>query len=478
MRCLALAQGWQQRGGTANFACVNIPASLSETLHSQAFLVTRLDASPGSDDDAYALAKIAVGADWIVLDGEGFSPAYLLHLRSDYQRVMLIDDFGVRRNLAVDVILNQNLNAGSQLYPSTPSHIQRLLGTQYLLLRREFRARSRRTYFPAHARKILVSLGGTDPDDLSSQIANACSRLESGKFEVTIATTSANPNLAHLRERCKAIADPLTLLVDAPNMADVMANSDLAVIAAGGTLWELLYLGCPVLSYSRNELQAQSVSDLAALGAIGDMGAVEAFDEATLAARIEILAATPDDRRSMSDTGASIVDGHGVTRVMEQLLQARKVSPMPPVEIVPIALENQDEFTAMALDHFRGLNPDFTPHEDWKQHYFSRIQNNPNHHLEWILKDGKRAGFILYGIEDHRFLPRKTGAIYEVYVTPEFRRLGLAREAASQAIQTLRQQSSRIQLEVMEGNTAAAALWKSLGFRKVTERYVLAGDGR
>jgi ribosomal protein S18 acetylase RimI-like enzyme len=33
---------------------------------------------------------------------------------------------------------------------------------------------------------------------------------------------------------------------------------------------------------------------------------------------------------------------------------------------------------------------------------------------------------------------------------------------------------SRIQLEVVEGNPGATALWLSMGFRKVSERYILA----
>ena len=147
------------------------------------------------------------------------------------------------------------------------------------------------------------------------------------------------------------------------------------------------------------------------------------------------------------------------------------------VQLVPIDLESEDQFTAMAIRNFRNLNPEFEPHEDWKQHYFSGIQANPNFHLEWIRYDGKNAGFILYGMENHRFLPRKVGAIYEVYIEPAFRRLGLAKEAALEAIKVLRHaSSSKIHLEVMEGNAGAVALWTSLGFRKVTERYVLAGE--
>ena len=150
---------------------------------------------------------------------------------------------------------------------------------------------------------------------------------------------------------------------------------------------------------------------------------------------------------------------------------------MTRVQLVPIRLQDEEQFTAMAISNFQDLNPAFVPHDDWKQHYFSGILGNPDFHLEWIQEAGTKAGFILYGIEKHRFLPRKNGAIYELYVAPEFRNHGLAKQAATQAIQVLRQQSPKIHLEVMDGNPSAAALWKSLGFKKTTERYVLAGEG-
>jgi ribosomal protein S18 acetylase RimI-like enzyme len=145
------------------------------------------------------------------------------------------------------------------------------------------------------------------------------------------------------------------------------------------------------------------------------------------------------------------------------------------VQLVAIEPIDRGEFMRVAEQHFRGLSSTFTPHDDWKRNYFETILANPQLFLRWILSSGERSGFILYGLEAHRFLPRKTGAIYELYINPENRRHGLARQAAQIAIRELLVQGpSKIQLEVVEGNAGAAALWTSLGFEKVTERYVLS----
>jgi ribosomal protein S18 acetylase RimI-like enzyme len=145
------------------------------------------------------------------------------------------------------------------------------------------------------------------------------------------------------------------------------------------------------------------------------------------------------------------------------------------VSMLPIAVSEEAQFLRMAAQHFSELNASFVPHDDWKEHYFATILANPQYFLRWIVCDEKRAGFILFGLEKHRFLPRKTGAIYELYVMPEFRRRGVAKACAREAIRELWTHApSKIQLEVVEGRVAAAALWKALGFQKVTDRYVLS----
>ncbi len=144
------------------------------------------------------------------------------------------------------------------------------------------------------------------------------------------------------------------------------------------------------------------------------------------------------------------------------------------VSLVAVEPAERDEFVQIAERHFRGLNPEFVPQDDWKRCYFENILGNPQFFLRWILHAGERSGFILYGLEPHRFLPRTTGAIYELYVNPEKRRKGIARLAAQIAIRELQRHGpSKIQLEVVEGNHGVAALWTSLGFEKATERFVL-----
>ena len=144
------------------------------------------------------------------------------------------------------------------------------------------------------------------------------------------------------------------------------------------------------------------------------------------------------------------------------------------IELQKVVDIDKDEFMKMARAHFHELSASFIPAPDWEKCYFENIQKNLDFSLDWIVSEGDRCGFALYGIEPHRFLPRRTGMVYELYVAPEFRRRGIAAACAAEVLQRLRKlRPSKIQLEVVEGNEAAAVLWKKFGFKKVSERLIL-----
>ncbi len=144
------------------------------------------------------------------------------------------------------------------------------------------------------------------------------------------------------------------------------------------------------------------------------------------------------------------------------------------VELQPVRREDRAVFLEMACRYFGELNPDFVPQDDWKAHYFDSIQSNENVFPCWIMVGRECCGFIIFGTQKQHFLPRSNGTVYELYVLPEHRRKGIGKACAIEALAELSAQGvSRIQLEVMEGNQKAAALWEQLGFRKFSERFIL-----
>jgi UDP-2,4-diacetamido-2,4,6-trideoxy-beta-L-altropyranose hydrolase len=318
MRCLALAQAWQDRGGTAYLVASELPASLADRLAVEAVSSTMIGAPAGSPADAAATVAQAhqIGAGWVVIDGERFRDGFLKQIQDAGLRVLLVDDFADHEFVSVDLIVNPNLGVNSETYRARTSNARVLVGPNYCLLRREFRsvarARSQRI-----GNRVLVSLGGSDPENLTPRIASAL--IGRAGLQLTLVAGPGNPVVDQLRQ---LNAPNVRVLHDAKNMAELMSNADIAVIAAGGTLWELLAMGCTVLSYARNAVQKSVVQLLARDGVIMDVGDTACFDPTTLALEVERLSASKSTREGMVELGRKLVDGAGATRVVDAMLQS------------------------------------------------------------------------------------------------------------------------------------------------------------
>ena len=251
MRCLALAQAIQHGGGRAAFACRELPDTLRQRLREENMdMLTVLGDVAGAVDARETVVHAAkFDAQWIVVDGYGFRADYYEALRRTGCGVLAIDDMAHADGYPVDLLLNQNLHAAPGLYaPNTPPTTKLLLGPRFSLLRREFRAQSAqpRVFAPA-ARRLLISFGGSDPQDLSGQVLRALAQQRDGSLEVVVLAGGAHHGVPVLRELARELPFACDVRVNVSDVAAVMAWADAAVTAGGATVWELAAMRLPAL---------------------------------------------------------------------------------------------------------------------------------------------------------------------------------------------------------------------------------------
>ena len=107
---------------------------------------------------------------------------------------------------------------------------------------------------------------------------------------------------------------------DATDMSEIMAWADVAIVAAGGTLWELLFMGCPVVSYVRNDLQRKILNELEKQNVVSYQGYASQMDEKELALSVAEIARSQARCEQMSTMAQLIVDGEGANRVLQALI--------------------------------------------------------------------------------------------------------------------------------------------------------------
>ena len=326
MRCLALAQGWQSQGGRALFVLgVSLP-SLEARLQAEGMEVVHLaldEKELGSLEDAHQLLVLAKEQHplWIVLDGYHFGPEYQRAVKEAGFKLLVIDDMAHHEHYYADIVLNQNLHADQLEYSCEP-YTRLLLGTKYVLLRQEFwKWRGWNRIIPEVARKVLVTMGGSDPHNITLKVVKALNFVKIDGLEAVVVVGMSNSNQRFIEEAIKGVRIPIELVTNADNMAELMAWADLAVSSGGSTCWELAFMGTPSVLIVAAENQRPIAGSLHHKGAAVSMGWHGEVDVPRIAGLLTDLLASQEWRRSLFSCSRRLMNGYNGLEVVRELLR-------------------------------------------------------------------------------------------------------------------------------------------------------------
>ena len=277
-----------------------------------------------ADDDAQQTVKLAreIGADWVVLDGYQFGTEFQRAIKNAGMRLLVVDDDGCARHYVADLILNQNPCVSRDMYPCNDSSMVLLSGTRYALLRREFLpARPMNRAHVARAQRLLVTLGGADPDNCTHIILEAIALIE-GLTTIAVVGPS-NPRAAELEQLAQRVGGRIAIRRNPPDLPQLMAWADLAISAAGSTCWELAFMGLPMLLVVLAENQRPNATSLDELGVARNLGWHGELSKDKVRAAIIHILDDPSVRASMSEKGSVLVDGRGASRVVTEMRSRR-----------------------------------------------------------------------------------------------------------------------------------------------------------
>jgi UDP-2,4-diacetamido-2,4,6-trideoxy-beta-L-altropyranose hydrolase len=326
MRCLALAQAWQDAGGHAIFAMAESTKAVAQRIVAEKMelvLVSQAPGSPGDSDNVITLAR-QCSAQWVVVDGYIFGADYFAGLHRAGLTLLIVDDDGRADRYLADVVLNQNPQATVKVYPHCAASTRLLLGPENVLLRREFaKWKQWERTIRAPVRKVLVTMGGTDPDNVTLRVIEAL--LATSEFEAQVIVGGSNPHLAQLREAMGISTQRLRLVHNAGDISEWMAWADVAVAAAGTTAWEMAFMGLPaflIVLAKNQEPIAKAVVDAGAALSLGS--ATWATNEG-IKKWLRSLTASHEVLQRMSTSGRALVDGRGAERVVTAMLERDRV---------------------------------------------------------------------------------------------------------------------------------------------------------
>jgi UDP-2,4-diacetamido-2,4,6-trideoxy-beta-L-altropyranose hydrolase len=320
MRCVALAQAWQDAGARVVFALAAGGAEIEKRLRSQGFEVIGISASPGSADDAGQTAKLSMRCEarWLVLDGYHFSGDYRERVKGSTSSLLLMDDHGEFAPYNCDIVLNTNPYASDAMYPKHEGQTRFLLGSRYALLRREFLERQiQQVYVPEKVSRLLVTFGGADPHNVTLQVVEALQELDDPQLDVVVVVGASNPHRASLEAALKRSSRAAQLLSNVDNMPELMDRAELAISAGGGTCYELAFMKVPMFLITMASNHERTVEAYGRAKAALAAGWFDGLGRESLTAALRGLICDSKLRGELIENARQLVDGRGAQRVVE-----------------------------------------------------------------------------------------------------------------------------------------------------------------
>ncbi len=195
------------------------------------------------------------------------------------------------------------------------------MGADYIVLNHKLSGLRRNTYTPAQHIQIAITTGGSDPKQVLLKILRILMvySWENVRFKVLYGLSIA---FGEELEKLKKVLPAYFTVI--PYNEKELIDADLAICTFGITTYELLYLGIPVISVSHAESNALGSKTLAQKhhDIIADLGLAENLTSDALITCIKSLIQDADKRIYMAESGKLLVDGRGVSRVAEIIINS------------------------------------------------------------------------------------------------------------------------------------------------------------
>ena len=284
----------------------------------------------------------------ILVDSYYVTEKYLAALKKRITTIYMDDIYAF--SYPVDMLINYNIYGEEMGYEKDAAFADTklLLGTEYVPLREEFSAgagyaQSRKelsaeteNVTPAEDRLhqtaeqgrtadggILITTGGSDSFNLAGQLLMEAMKYDALKEkEYHVVSGSLNPHIGELQALAQK-HENIHIHCNVTNMAELMAESEVALSAGGSTLYELCAVGVPVIAFSFAENQERLVQTFVKRG-IAQYGGNYRTDgnkmiQNTIAG-LETLLEDKNLRSEYRKKARTLVDGKGAERIAEALL--------------------------------------------------------------------------------------------------------------------------------------------------------------
>ena len=326
MRCLSIADALSDIGDTCFF--VTADSNPVNLIKERGYEALNLESDYSDTKDGIDKLMMIIDSrkpDLIISDSYFVDNDYFGQLKCATRLAYLDDIFGFAYD--TDILINYNVYADEDVYRKLYLHDgnkrmpEMILGPLYAPIRKEFFD----VPIPSikkDAKKVLVSVGGTDPLHMAKGFTDAIGKRKKliERSEFIFVLGKMEPDLEEILKLSES--NPwLTVKVNVKDMRSLMQSVDMAISAAGSTQYELCACGVPSINYSMADNQVPGGEAFGRSGLFSYAGDarnnVHFFDDDLN--RTEAMLEDYDLRQQMSKRQRKLIDGNGAVRLADKI---------------------------------------------------------------------------------------------------------------------------------------------------------------
>ena len=254
------------------------------------------------------------------------SVKYYATLNKRVTKTYILLDNDKHVEIPATAVVNFNILQSPKYYEITKQYeTQYLIGPKYALLDEELHNKwASRISFREKVDKIFLNQGGSDPYGLTAKILRVLEKLSLRQEVIVVLGGAITPRhrkeIDSLRPKLK---DNYRFYenISQSMMYELLSESDMALTAAGNTLYELAFFGIPSIIIGHHEQHNKVAEKFQAEGAAINLGIGTRIDQEYIASAVGSLIENPEKRKELSLRSRSIVDGYGTGRVANKIVQ-------------------------------------------------------------------------------------------------------------------------------------------------------------
>lgn len=411
-----------------------------------------------------ALIKEIINSDILIVDSYLASKEFYDNLSKFCRIILIIDDY-MRLDYSSGIILNGTINAESFPYPHK-SNLEYLLGSKFIPIRKEFWNVSQRKS-NRELKSILITYGGQDIRSLTIPTIKA---IKDYNPQVNLKVVFGNKD----ENEIKKLSDKFNYAefyhsLSACEMKELMLNCDIAIAAAGQTLYELAATGTPTIAVEIAENQKNNILEWHKTGFIiepisyNDINLTKKITD-----QIEKLKSIRL-RKKLSSIGKTKVDGQGSKRVVNYLIE--KYCQSEGFYLRRATLYDSKIVFDLSNDPIvrsQSINKNQIPWDEHLKWFENKINDKNYFFLLSFDKSDNFIGQIRFQIEDN-------SATVSISITEKFRGKGLSKKIIIEGCEKVFNEFNNIKkifAYILPENTASINGFKSAGFKFVKEEII------